>query len=155
MVVWFGTMTSADFLDYRNTQPSLRPPRVRCTSFTLIPAACTYCLSGQVLGFEDDCLLSQSIRLVCDSCSSGQCFASGFLQPTPHDVHLAARLCPSPYRADSGLSPVRRAPCLAHNKKSPSPEGRGHPKNRFKNTLENGSCESHTIQSPYHFLIRE
>jgi len=36
-------------------------------------------------------------------------------------------------------------------KKSPPPNPeRGHPKNRFKYfLLENGSCESHTIQSPY------
>jgi hypothetical protein len=36
------------------------------------------------------------------------------------------------------------------SKKKPpfSEEKRGHPKNRFKYSLENGSCESHTIQSP-------
>lgn len=49
-------------------------------TFSLMPAASTSTLSGQGLDFEDICLLVQRDRLVCDSCSSGQCFACGFLQ---------------------------------------------------------------------------
>jgi len=44
-----------------------------------MPAAYTSVLSVQVLGFGDIRLLTQHDRLVCDSCSSGQCFAFGFL----------------------------------------------------------------------------
>jgi hypothetical protein len=57
-----------------------------------MPAAFTSVLSVQVSGFEDIGLLTQYDRLVCDFCSSSQCFACGFLQPTPHDVNLAVRL---------------------------------------------------------------
>ncbi len=41
----------------------------------------------------------------------------------------------------TGDPKIKKAPLLSALKG-------GHPKNRFKYTLENGSCESHTIQSP-------
>ena len=47
----------------------------------------TFTLSVQVWGFEDNCLLAQRDRLLCDFCSSGQRFACGFLQIPPHDGH--------------------------------------------------------------------
>ena len=61
-------------------------------TFTLIPAAYTSAPSVQVSGFEDNGLLTQCDRLICDFYSSSQCFACGFLQPTPRDVNLAVRL---------------------------------------------------------------
>jgi hypothetical protein len=92
-------MTSADFCQLflaphgaRSTRPIDRSPRVKHATFTLMPAAFTSVLSVQVSGFEDIGLLTQYDRLVCDFCSSSQCFACGFLQPTPHDVNLAVRL---------------------------------------------------------------
>src|SRR6056297_2312692 len=52
-----------------------------------MPAASTSTPSGQVLGFDDTCRLTRCDRLLCDSCSSGQCFACGFLQIPPRDGH--------------------------------------------------------------------
>ena len=39
---------------------------------------------------------------------------SSFLQIPPHGGHPCFRLCPSHYRADSGLTPVRNVRRLAH-----------------------------------------
>lgn len=92
-------MASADFCQpflaphgTRSTRPIDRSPRVRHATFTLMPAEFTSVLSVQVSGFEDIGLLTKYDRLVCDFCSSSQCFACGFLQPTPHDANLAVRL---------------------------------------------------------------
>jgi len=41
----------------------------------------------QVPGFEDIGLPTHGGRLVCDFCSSGQCFAFGFLQIPPRGGH--------------------------------------------------------------------
>ena len=41
---------------------------------------------------------------------------SGFLQIPSRDGHLCLRLCPSHYRADSGLPPVRNVRRRAHQK---------------------------------------
>ena len=105
-------MASADFccpipppLDGSSTRQNNRSPRVRCATFTLIPAAFTTVLSVQVSGFEDTGLLTQHDRLVCDSCSSGQCFACGFLQIPPRGGHPCRSANRSPYRAGRGLSP--------------------------------------------------
>ena len=88
------TMASADFcqpipapLDAGSTWQVGRPPRVRHATFTLMPVAFTTVLSVQVSGFEDICLLTQYGRLLCDFCSSGQCFACGFLQIPPRGGH--------------------------------------------------------------------
>ena len=105
-------------------------------TFTLMPAASTSAVSVQVSGFEDNGLLTHCDRLICDFCSSSQCFACGFLQIPPHDGHPCRPANRSPCRVDRGLSPpshpsatmrfgtapvVRRyAPCLAHHKKTAS-----------------------------------
>lgn len=44
---------------------------------------------------------------------------SSFLQILPRDRHPCLRLCPSRYRADSGLTPVRNVRRQAHSKKEP------------------------------------
>ena len=86
-------------------------------TFTLMPATYTSVLSVQVSDFEDNCLLIQHDRLICDSCSSGQRFACGFLQPTPHDANLAVRLTLPPAGCIEDLHLQVSAPCRAHNKK--------------------------------------
>ena len=111
-VVGSATMASADFrqpiavpLDTTITRQVDRPPRVRHVTFTLIPAAYTTVPSVQVSGFEDIRLLTQHDPLVCDFCSSGQCFACGFLQIPPHDGHPCRPANRSPCRAGRGLAP--------------------------------------------------
>jgi hypothetical protein len=74
-------------------------------TFPLIPAASTSTVSVQVSGFEDIGLLTHCGRLLCDSCSSGQCFAFSFLQIPPRDGHPCRSANRSPCRVDSGLSP--------------------------------------------------
>ena len=82
-----------------------RPPRVMRATFTLIPAAFTSAVSVQELGFEDNGLLTHGGRLVCDFCSSGQCFAFSFLQIPPYDGHPCRSANRSPCRVGRGLSP--------------------------------------------------
>lgn len=72
---------------------------------TLMPAAYTSAASVQVPGFEDMRLLTHGDRLVCDFCSSGQCFAFGFLQIPPRDGRPCRSANRSPCRAGRGLSP--------------------------------------------------
>ena len=107
-----ATMASADFCQpflaphgTRSTRPIDRSPRVRHATFTLMPAAFTSVLSVQVSGFEDIGLLTHCVRLVCDSCSSGQCFAFSFLQIPLHSGHPCRSANRSPCRAGRGLSP--------------------------------------------------
>src|SRR5207244_2579207 len=69
-----------------------------------MPAASTYKLSVQVSDFEDNCLLIQLARLVCDFCSSSQRFACGFLQIPPRDGHPCRPANSSPCRACRRLS---------------------------------------------------
>ncbi len=111
-VVRGTTMASADFWppiprprDCSSTRQVTRSPRVRRATFTLIPAAYTSAVSVQVPGFEDILLLTHSGRLVCDSCSSGQCFAFGFLQTPPRGGHPCRSANRSPCRAGRGLPP--------------------------------------------------
>ena len=85
-----------------------RPPRVRRATFTLMPAAFTSATSVQVPGFEDRCLLTRDDRLICDFCSSGQCFAFGFLQIPPRGGHPCRSASGSPCRAHRGLTPPSR-----------------------------------------------
>ncbi len=74
-------------------------------TFTLMPAAYTSTVSVQVPGFEDIGLLTHCDRLVCDFCSSGQCFAFSFLQIPPRDRHPCRSANRSPCRAGRGLPP--------------------------------------------------
>ena len=105
-------MASADFCppipppyDSGSQRQVDRPPRVMRATFTLIPAASTTAISVQVSGFEDIGLLTHCGCLVCDSCSSGQCFAYGFLQIPPRDRHPCRSANRSPCRVDRGLPP--------------------------------------------------
>src|SRR5690554_26087 len=74
-------------------------------TFTLIPAASTSTPSVQVLGFGDIGRLTRCGRLICGSCSSGQCFACGFLQIPPRGGHPCRSASGSPCRAHRGLAP--------------------------------------------------
>ena len=94
-----ATMASADFcqpipkpLSFGSRVQVDRSTRVRHATFTLMPASSTSVLSVQVSGFEDNGLLTQYDRLICDFCPSSQCFACSFLQPISHDINLAVRL---------------------------------------------------------------
>ncbi len=105
-------MPSADFCrfilpprDGSSTRQTCRSPRVIHATFTLMPAAYTSTLSVQVWGFKGICLLTQCVRLICDSCSSGQCFAYSFLQILPRSRHPCRSANRSPCRAGRGLSP--------------------------------------------------
>ena len=105
-------MASADFCypiptphDVGSQWQDNRPPKVMRVTFPLIPAASTSAVSVQVLGFEDNGLLTHCGRLLCDFCSSGQCFAFSFLQIPPRDGHPCRSANRSPCRVDSGLSP--------------------------------------------------
>src|ERR1700693_1776378 len=69
-----------------------------------MPAASTNKLSVQVSDFEDNGLLIQLARLICDFCSSGQRFACGFLQIPPRDGHPCRPANDSPCRVRRRLS---------------------------------------------------
>ncbi len=84
---------------------AVRPPRVMRATFTLIPATSTTTASVQVSGFEDNGLLTHCSCLVGDFCSSGQCFAFGFLQIPPRDGHPCRSANCSPCRVNRGLPP--------------------------------------------------
>ena len=73
-------------------------------TFPLMPAAYTTRISVQVSDFEDIGLLTQSCRLVCDFCSSGQRFACGFLQIPPHDGYPCRPANDSPCRAHKEIA---------------------------------------------------
>ncbi|KKK52802.1 hypothetical protein LCGC14_3101240, partial [marine sediment metagenome] len=106
------TMASADFCypiptsyNAGSQRQDDRPPKVIRVTFPFIPAASTSAVSVQVSGFEDKGLLTHCDRLLCDFCSSGQCFAFSFLQIPPRDGHPCRSANRSPCRVDSGLSP--------------------------------------------------
>jgi len=106
-------MASAEFCrpirpphDSRSQRQDSRPPRVRRVTFTLIYDR----RSVQVSGFEEAWLLTHGYRLVCDFCSSGQCFAFGLLpadapEIPPRDGHPCRSASRSPCRAHRGLTP--------------------------------------------------
>jgi hypothetical protein len=108
-------MAAADFCqpipapyDAGSTRQVDRPPRVRRATFPLMPAAFTTLLSVQIPGFEDIGLLTQYGRLVCDFCSSGQCFVTpwcDFLRIPPRGGHPCLLANRSPCLAGRGLSP--------------------------------------------------
>jgi|GEM_PF-1199219 len=64
--------------------------------------------SVQVLDFEDNCLLIRHGRLLYGFCSSGQRFASGFLQIPPRGGHPCRSANSSPCRACRGIAPPSR-----------------------------------------------
>ena len=70
----------------------MRPPRVRHSTFPLIPTASTFVPSVQLLDFESRCPLIRHASLICGFCSLGQWFAIDFLQNLPHDKPLVFRL---------------------------------------------------------------
>ena len=84
-----------------------------------MPAASTSRLSVQVSGFEDICLLTQSCRLLCDFCSSGQRFACGFLQIPPRGGHPCRPANDSPCRVRMGLSPTSECALPGAQKETP------------------------------------
>ncbi|MGD8651610.1 MAG: hypothetical protein PVF92_05935, partial [Desulfobacterales bacterium] len=55
---------------------------------------------------------------ICDSCSSGQRFAFGFLPTSPHDDAVAVRLTLPPDGRVEDLHLQAGAPCRAHQKKA-------------------------------------
>lgn len=106
------TMPSADFCRFflpphggSSTGQTGRSPRVRRATFTLMPASYTTTPSVQVSGFRDNRLFTRCGRLICGSCSSGQCFAYSFLQILPRGRHPCRSANRSPCRAGRGLSP--------------------------------------------------
>ena len=99
----------------------MRHPRVLARSFPLIPAIATVHDSVQLLGFDLFGSLTLTHSLY-GFCSSGQSFASGFLQIPRRQGHPCLWLYPSHCRADSGLSPVRTCARRAHRKKADRPE---------------------------------
>jgi hypothetical protein len=99
--------------------PSDRSPRVRRVTFALIPAASTSAASVQASGFEDIGLLTHCGRLVCDSCSSGQCFAFSFLRIPPRGAHPCRSANRPPCRVGRGLSPPSRPATTTVTKTAP------------------------------------
>src|SRR5690625_1712227 len=88
-----------------------------------MPAAYTTMLSVQEQDFRDICLLIQHDRLKCDSCTSGQRFAFGFLQIPPHDEHPCRSASSSPCRACRGLPPPSE--CALPGAQKIAPPSRG------------------------------
>ena len=104
-----------------------RPPQVPHVSFP--PSTCHFYYKRfrVVIGLRLVLQPYPRLQPVNDFCSSGQRFALGLVgSPNPasfrfhlNDVHPCLRLCPSHYRADSGLAPVRNVRRWAHIKKEP------------------------------------
>ena len=105
-------------------------------TFPLIPAASTSAVSVQVSGFEDIGLLTHCDRLVCDSCSSGQCFACGFLQIPPRGGHPCRPANRSPCRADRGLPPPSHPATTTVTRTAPVTALRAMPGARNKNPAQ-------------------
>jgi len=132
-------MASADFwtpipipLSIGSQWQVFRSCRLMRVTFPLMPAVYTSTVSVQVSGFDDICLLTHCDRLKYDFCSSGQCFACGFLQTPPRDGRPCRRANRSPCRANSGHSPpghptattrIGTAPVNGANKKTPPTGG--------------------------------
>ena len=77
-----------------------------------------YCWrSVQLLDFGLFRSLIHASQPVRDFCSSGQCFASGFLQTHTSRRRPCLWLHPSHCRADQGLSPIRTCARRAHSQK--------------------------------------
>ena len=88
----------------------MRSPRVLARSFTLIPAPFTAGVPCSYWTSTCAAALSTLHSLLRDFCSSGQCFASGFLQTPPHGDALASG-CILPTAGRIGdFHPLERAP---------------------------------------------
>ena len=94
----------------RSTRADL--PGYCAPTFTLMPVGYTSWPSVQVSGFDDMGHLTRLRRLVSASCSSGQRFASGFLQIRSRPRHPCRAANSSPCRASGGLSPPSGARCI-------------------------------------------
>ena len=99
-----------------------------------MPAAFTSTPSVQVSGFDDNRRLTRCDRLVCDSCSSGQCFACGFLQIPPRDGHPCRPASGSPCRAHRGLAPPSHPVSTTCTGTAPVKALRAMPGARYKKT---------------------
>lgn len=85
-----------------------------------------YCWrSVQLLDFGLFRSLIHASQPVRDFCSSGQCFASGFLQTHTSRRRPCLWLHPSHCRADQGLSPFRTCARRAHEKRTVGPNTSG------------------------------
>ncbi len=71
----------------------------------------------QLSGFDLCCSLTHPRTPDAISVRQARGLPSGFLQIPPRDRHPCHWLCTSRCRACLGLSPIRNAPCSAHNKK--------------------------------------
>jgi len=93
---------------------SIRLPHLPC----MIP--CSY-RALACMAVLPSCMASMRFLFIRpEICPSVYLFpTSSFLQIPPRDGHPCLRLYPSPYRADSGLSPVRTCARRAHHKNSP------------------------------------
>jgi hypothetical protein len=115
-----------------------RPPRVRRVTFTLIPAASTSAVPVQVSGFEDMGLLTHCVRLLCDFCSSGQCFAFDFLRIPPRGGHPCRSANCSPCRDSRGLAPPSHPVTTTMTRTAPVKALRAMPGAPKENTAEAG-----------------
>ena len=66
---------------------------------------------------KDIGLLTQHDHLICDSCSSGQCFACGFLQTSSRGDSPCGPANSSPCRVCRGLSPPSKCALAGRTKK--------------------------------------
>ena len=103
-----------------------------------------YCWrSVQLLDFGLFCNLIHASQPVRDSCSSGQCFASGFLQTHASRRRPCLWLHPSHCRADQGLSPLRTCARRAHIKE----------KSRFLDSSQYNMVFLPTYSSSQHIFL--
>ena len=127
-------MASADFcmdvptpLDVGSTGVPLGTladlPGYDAPTFTLMPVGFTSRRSVQVSGFADIRLLTPPCRLISASCSSGQCFAFGFLQISSRPEHPCRSANSSPCRASRGLPPPSECALPGAPKQPPRTSG--------------------------------
>lgn len=96
------------------------PPGYDAPTFTLMPVRSRSQRAVQVSGFNDIGRLAPLCRLVSASCSSGQRFASGFLQIRSYPQHPCLQLTlPLAGRVEDFHLQVS-APCRAHREKKPA-----------------------------------
>jgi hypothetical protein len=74
-------------------------------TFPLMPVGFTPRRSVQVSGFDENCRLTPTRRLISASCSSGQRFAFSFLRIRSRPRHPCRSANPSPCQVGRGLAP--------------------------------------------------